>query len=155
MSTARLSGLDLGETRRTGDSSLRSGLGTTSGLLGSALLALCLYAAFAHGAVEPALAGALLASRLDPLSDAGLLAAATIEIHIGNPEQSRRDLFGALGRQPTDGEASQRLATEDLALGDIPDALVAARRARALDPYGPSARALARQVESLLAREPS
>jgi O-Antigen ligase len=105
--------------------------------------------------LRPALAGALLASRLDPLSDAGLLAAATIEIHIGNAEQSRRDLFAALGRQPTDGEAWQRLAAEDLALGDTPDALVAARRARALDPYGASARALARQVELLVAREPS
>jgi hypothetical protein len=105
--------------------------------------------------LRPALASALLASRLDPLSDAGLLAAATIEVHIGNAEQSRRDLFAALGRQPTDGEAWQRLAAEDLALADTPDALVAARRARALDPYGASARALARQVELLVAREPS
>ncbi len=105
--------------------------------------------------LRPALAGALLASRLDPLSDAGLLAAATIEVHIGNAEQSRRDLFAALGRQPTDGEAWQRLAAEDLALGDIHDALVAARRARALDPYGAAARALATQVELLAARGPS
>ncbi|MGI8505493.1 MAG: O-antigen ligase family protein [Solirubrobacteraceae bacterium] len=110
----------------------------------------------ASGASRPALQGALAsaldASRLNPLSDAGLLAAATIELHLGHDEQSRRYVLAAVGRQPTDGQAWQQLAFEDLVLRDNRDALIAARQALALDPHGAGAIALARRVGLLYLR---
>ena len=96
--------------------------------------------------LRSALATAQEASSLDPLSDAGLLAASTIEAHLGHDAQSRRDLVAAVGRVPTDGQAWQRLAFEDLVLGDNRDAVIAARRALVLDPRGAGAIALAHRV---------
>lgn len=89
-----------------------------------------------------ALADALAANRLDPVSDRGLLAAATIEVRLGHNERARRYLLAAVQRQPTDGAAWERLAFEDLVLHDRPDAAVAAHRALALDPHGASARSI-------------
>jgi O-Antigen ligase len=90
-----------------------------------------------------ALADALAASRLDPVSDAGLRAASTIAVHMGRPGQARRLLLQALRREPTDGQAWQQLAYEDFAIGVDQEGVAAAQRAQALDPRGTSARALA------------
>ena len=106
--------------------------------VGHALLA----ASSSSSGLRPALSDALVASRLDPVSDGGLLAAATIEMHLGHDERARRDLLAAVQRQPTDGVAWQRLAVQDLVLRDRRDAWIAARRAFALDPHGAAARAL-------------
>ena len=96
--------------------------------------------------LRPALSDALVADRLDPVSDRGLLAAATIEIHLGDTDRARRYLLAAVERQPTDGVAWQRLAFQDLVSGDRPDAVIAARRALALDPHGAVARSLVSAV---------
>jgi tetratricopeptide (TPR) repeat protein len=93
--------------------------------------------------LRPALADALSASRLDPLSDAGLKAASTIAVHLGRRVEARRLLLEALQRQPTDGQAWQQLAYEDFAVGAREEGAAAAQRAQALDPRGTSARALA------------
>ena len=93
--------------------------------------------------LRSALAEALAASRLDPVSDAGLRAASTITVHMGRPAQARRLLLGALRREPTDGQAWQQLAYEDFAIGADQEGVAAAQRAQALDPRGTGARALA------------
>jgi hypothetical protein len=92
--------------------------------------------------LRPALSDALLADRLDPVSDRGLLVAATVEIHLRHHERARRYLLAAVERQPTDGVAWQRLAVQDVVLGDRHDAAIAGRRALALDLHGVAARAL-------------
>jgi len=86
--------------------------------------------------LRDALNSARAASRLDPLSDAGLRAASTISLHLGQRAQARRYLLAAVARDPSDGAAWQELAYEDFALRDDREALAAARRARALDPEG-------------------
>ncbi len=96
------------------------------------------------GRLSAALATALDASRLDPLSDAGLKAAATIAVHRGDPVRARRYLLAAVGRDPTDGSAWQQLAVEDLRMGADREGLAAAQRATALDPEGRGPIALAR-----------
>jgi tetratricopeptide (TPR) repeat protein len=112
---------------------------------GNALLA----ASSASGSgLRPALSDALLADRLDPVSDRGLLVAATVEIHLHHNERARRYLLAAVERQPTDGVAWQRLAVQDLVLGDRHDAVIAGRRALALDPHGVAARALAANLDA-------
>jgi hypothetical protein len=83
-----------------------------------------------------ALARALASSRLDPLSDVGLRAAATIALRRGRARLARRLLATAVRRQPTDGQAWQQLALVYLVLGDREDAVLAARRELALDPRG-------------------
>jgi tetratricopeptide (TPR) repeat protein len=93
-------------------------------------------------ALRPALSDALLADRLDPASDRGLLVAATVESHLRHDERARRYLLAAVERQPTDEIAWQRLAVQDLMLGDRRDAAIAGRRALALDPRGVAAQAL-------------
>ena len=96
------------------------------------------------GGLSPALATALGASRLDPLSDAGLKAAATIAVHRGEPAQARRYLLAAVRRDPTDGLAWQQLAIVDLRAGADREGLAAAQRATALDPEGVGPITLAR-----------
>ncbi len=93
--------------------------------------------------LRSALAEALAASHLDPVSDAGLRAASTITVHMGRPAQARRLLLRALRREPTDGQAWQQLAYEDFAIGIDQEGVAAAQRAQALDPRGTGARALA------------
>jgi cytochrome c-type biogenesis protein CcmH/NrfG len=90
-----------------------------------------------------------VAAALDPVSDSGLLAAETIEFHLGHDERARRYLLAAVARQPTDGVAWQRLAFLDLVLRDQRDALIAARRAVALDPHGVTARPLLAEVANV------
>jgi hypothetical protein len=95
-------------------------------------------------ALDRAAGDARRASRLDPLSDAGLRAAATIAIHRGDLATARSDLLAAVRREPSDEQAWEALAITDLARGDRAESLAAARRAAAVDPQGPSARALRR-----------
>jgi O-Antigen ligase len=95
------------------------------------------------GHLQAALAMALDASHLDPLSDAGLRAAATIEVHLGRLSRARRLTLEALRREPTDDQAWQQLAFLDFALGADQEALAAAQRAQALDPRGSAAVSLA------------
>jgi tetratricopeptide (TPR) repeat protein len=109
-------------------------------------------ASTASGArLRQALSTALSASRLDPLSDAGLKAASTIAIHLGRRTQARRYLLAAVDRNPTDGQAWQELAFEDFATGDDREGLAAVQRARALDPQGRFAIGLAQAAMLTLA----
>lgn len=95
-------------------------------------------------ALQAAQAEAQLASSLDPLSDAGLRAEASIALHRGDLSAARYDLERALGRQPSDALAWNELSAVDLFLGDRSGARLAARRVMALDPRGPEAQALRR-----------
>ncbi|HSO99338.1 MAG TPA: O-antigen ligase family protein [Solirubrobacteraceae bacterium] len=94
----------------------------------------------AAGASTPHLgssaAGARLAGQLDPLSDAGPLAAATIALHEGQRQRARRDLWDAINREPSDPQAWADLSYVETVLGHISDARRAAQRARELDPLG-------------------
>jgi hypothetical protein len=130
------------------------GLSVTVPRLAAADAAQALVRATANSpaALRSALSTALLASRLDPVSDSGLLAASTIEAHLGDDRSVRRDLLAALSRQPTDETAWERLAYADVSLRDPADALIAARQALALDPRG-AAGLLTREIAALLARE--
>ena len=99
------------------------------------------------GGLPDAQASALAASRLDPLSDAGLLAAATIGLHRGQLEQPQRYLFEAITRDPEDVQAWTDLASLEFSVGDYASGLSAAERAVQLDPRATSSRRLLREVE--------
>jgi Flp pilus assembly protein TadD len=94
--------------------------------------------------ISSAESDAALASRLDPLSDAGPRAQATIAIHRGRFSRARAYLSEAVGREPTDELAWEQLALLYSELGDRQDAEAAARRVAALDPHGQLAHGLAR-----------
>ena len=85
-----------------------------------------------------ALADARRATHLDPLSDAGLRAAATIAVHRGDLTAARTALLAAVRRQPSDEQAWQELTLTDLARGDRAEAAMAARRVAAINPRGVS-----------------
>jgi hypothetical protein len=87
-------------------------------------------------ALVRAQSSAALASRLNPLSDAGLRAESTIALHRGDPAQARAYLLEAVRRQPTDENAWASLAYVDVLLGDLRDATAAGQRVLALDPEG-------------------
>jgi hypothetical protein len=99
-------------------------------------------------------ASAQLASNLDPLSDAGLLAEATIAIHRGQPRQAQADLIQAIRRQPSDAQAWQRLAAIESFLGNVDGISRAAHQVVALDPRGPNGSAVLQRL-SLLTVPPS
>lgn len=103
--------------------------------------ALLLASSSRPGSLDSALVQARRSSRLDPLSDAGLLAAATIQIHRGDFTAARQDLISALGREPSDGQAWQELSYMDLALHRDAEWMVATQRALAADPESPAASA--------------
>jgi hypothetical protein len=86
--------------------------------------------------LDRALADARRATRLDPLSDAGLRATATIALRRRDLSAARAALLEAVARQPSDEQAWQELALTDLARGDRAEELAAARRAAASDPRG-------------------
>ena len=113
--------------------------------------ALLLASSSRPGSLDSALVQARRSSRLDPLSDAGLLAAATIEIHRGDFTAARQDLISALGREPSDGQAWQELSYTDLALHRDAEWIVAAQRALAADPESPAAIAAAASAALSLA----
>jgi tetratricopeptide (TPR) repeat protein len=101
-------------------------------------------------ALKQARSDAAEATRLDPLSDAGLLASATIAIRSGQYAQARADLLQAVKRDPNDVQAWQRIAVVEFAFGSASGTFNAIQRVFALDPKGPEVKTLPRQVELLL-----
>ncbi|HUO69637.1 MAG TPA: O-antigen ligase family protein [Solirubrobacteraceae bacterium] len=114
-------------------SKARSALVTASGTSGAALDS-------AHNA-------AALAAALDPVSDAGLTAEATIAARRGDVELARSYVLDAVARNPSDGNAWAQLADLELLAGYMTAARRAANRALALDPRGQRSTGLA--VETL------
>jgi hypothetical protein len=83
---------------------------------------------------------ASVATELDPLSDAGLLAQATVALHESRPALARVYLSEAVARNPSDPEAWRLLAqVEYYALRDRQGGISALQRELALDPMGPDA----------------
>jgi hypothetical protein len=101
-------------------------------------------------ALKQARSDAAEATRLDPLSDAGLLASATISIRSAHYEQARGYLLQAVKRDPNDSQAWQRLATMEFELGSTAGTFHVIEHLLALDPNGPEVKALPRQAELLL-----
>jgi tetratricopeptide (TPR) repeat protein len=95
-------------------------------------------------ALDAAQSEARQASSLDPLSDTGLRAEASIALHRGQVTRARYDLERALLREPSDELAWNELSEVDFFLGDRSAARLAARRVVELDPRGPEAQALRR-----------
>jgi hypothetical protein len=92
---------------------------------------------------------AQLASRLDPLSDDGLKAAASISVSLGHPVQARTYLLEAVGRDPSDELAWEQLANLERGLRDVRAARQAVARVLALDPRGTVGRRLALNLQEL------
>lgn len=109
--------------------------------------ALVAAASSSRPALEHAQATAQSATRLDPLSDAGLLASATIALHLGQPERARAYLLDAVKREPADVQAWQQLVFVEILLGDAPNAFAAIQRVASLDPMGRETTALLRETE--------
>ena len=97
-------------------------------------------------ALDRAQSTAELASSLDPLSDAGLKAQATIAVRRSQPRLARAYLLDALTRDPSDPQAWSEIAYVELLLGNTPDARRAATRALALDPRGQRSTSLATEI---------
>lgn len=83
------------------------------------------------------------AAGLDPLSDAGPEAEATVALNRGAEPLARAYLLEAVSRDPTDTRAWEQLALIDLELGRLRQDLVVAQRVLELDPLSPAARAAA------------
>jgi hypothetical protein len=115
---------------------------------GSALVAA---ATASPAALERAQASAALASSLDPLSDAGLRAEATIALHRGRLIQARGYLLDAVRRVPADSQAWGQLEVVDLFLHDAAGAMRAGQRMLSLDPLGLTSQALAQQANLFIA----
>jgi hypothetical protein len=94
--------------------------------------------------IRDAQAQAALASRLDPLSDAGLVAEATIAVRRSQPALARVNMLAAVERNPSDQKAWEILAQVDLRLGSR-QWLVAVQRAIDLDPKGHFAQTIVAQ----------
>jgi tetratricopeptide (TPR) repeat protein len=144
-------------------------------LLGSLTLGLCVFAlpslaasdvssailtaaGNSSGALQSAQQQASLASDLDPLSDAGPRAQATIALRRGQLRQAQADLLEAVRREPSDAAAWGDLAYSEQVLGDASAALQAAERSLALDPRGTATGAFAGSVAAsanLLVRPPN
>jgi hypothetical protein len=135
----------------------RAGAGTRALLLAALTLCLCtvalsatlpslaaskasnalLAAADTHATVlQRAQASAELASRIDPLSDAGLRVLATLALRRGDQRSAIHDLVAAVSRQPSDASAWQQLAYLEIQQGNYRDGMRAATRLLALDPHG-------------------
>lgn len=113
-------------------------------------------AAGSASSVQDAQATAVLASRLDPLSDAGLLAEATIAARRGELRQVRSLLIAATRRDPTDSQAWWQLAFAEFNLGNTRAVAVAAKRAVSLDPLSTNTSQLARSLgRSVTRRTPA
>lgn len=96
-----------------------------------------------------------LASRLDPLSDAGPRAEAVIAIHRGALVQARADLLEAIGRNPSDIQAWSALSSTEQSLNELGPALRSAHQVLVLDPQlGGKVAATLFDVENLLAVPP-
>jgi hypothetical protein len=92
--------------------------------------------------LRAAQAEASSASRLDPLSDAGPLAQATLALHVHDLPLARTYLRDAVAREPTDPQAWQLLALVDGHMGQVAGARLAVQRAIDLDPMGRYAQGL-------------
>jgi hypothetical protein len=113
--------------------------------------ALVLAAGPTQAALRQAQADASLASQLDPLSDAGPVAQATIAERLSRPWMAEAYLREAVARNPSDPEAWRLLAAVDYGLRDPRAAFVAIQRAIDLDPMGRYAHnAVARQLHRAL-----
>ena len=89
-------------------------------------------------ALARARSDAQTASAIDPLSDAGLRAEATLALHQGQLGNAQADLQQAVQREPSDVQAWEQLAYVDVLLRENTRGLEAARHAIALDPQGPN-----------------
>ncbi|HZU61578.1 MAG TPA: hypothetical protein VE983_11465, partial [Solirubrobacteraceae bacterium] len=101
--------------------------------------------------LRAAQAQATSAARLDPLSDAGLLAEATLALHERDPSLAEIYLRDAVARNPSDTQAWQLLALIDSGTGRASEARLAVQRAVDLDPMSHYAQTL---VSRQLASEP-
>jgi hypothetical protein len=97
-------------------------------------------------ALTSAQSSARFASRLDPLSDAGLLVEADIAQQRHQLGVAKDDVLRAIGRDPTDVQAWIQLVRTEEAVHDIPAAVAASTRVLALDPESRTARFLAEQT---------
>jgi len=104
-----------------------------------------------RAALERAEATALFASRLDPLSDEGLKAAASISDYLGEPAQARAYLLQAVRRDPSDELAWGDLAALELELRNASATRQSTERVLQLDPRGAIGRQLMLDLEELLA----
>ena len=91
------------------------------------------------GGVQSAQQQASTAGDLDPLSDSGPRAEATIAQRRLQLKQARAFLLEAVSREPSDSGAWESLAYTDLELGDTAAGTKAAARSLALDPRGQAA----------------
>jgi O-antigen ligase len=101
-------------------------------------------ASTAPGALSSAQSSAALAASLDPFSDAGLRAEATVALHRGQLALARVYLRESVARDPSDELAWSQLAELDAFSGHLAEATLAARRVIALDPKGQLAQAVLR-----------
>jgi outer membrane protein TolC len=98
-------------------------------------------------ALASAQSSAALASRLDPLSDAGLLAEADVASARQQFAAARSDAIAAVNREPDDLQAWMQLLGYEEATHDVPAAEAVAARILALNPKGLEAQSLAAQVQ--------
>ena len=99
--------------------------------------------------LEHARASAELASRLDPLADDGLKAAASISGYLRQGSTALTDLLEAARRDPSDEQAWEQLAALELRLRDVRATRQALERVLELDPHGVIGRQLALDVQEL------
>jgi hypothetical protein len=100
-----------------------------------------------RAALASAQSQARQASSFDPLSDQGLLVEATIATRRKQLGTARADLVQAIGREPTDMDAWEQLASLELLLGNSGAELQAAQRALALSPFDRVAREIADRAQ--------
>jgi hypothetical protein len=98
-------------------------------------------------ALASAQASAVLASRLDPLSDAGPLAEAAVASARHEFALASLDVMAAIRREPDDVQAWIQLLGYEEALRDVPAVQAVGARILALDPQGSEARGLAVQSQ--------
>ncbi len=84
-----------------------------------------------------------LAAQIDPLSDAGPLASATVAAQLHHPEIEREFLLQAIAREPDDWQAWESLAAVDVTLNRDHEAVEADQRVLRLNPELSSAQELA------------
>jgi O-Antigen ligase len=123
------------------------GLSATLPSVASTKASAALVAASGGGGLQHAQQDASLARRLDPLSDEGPRAEATIALHRLQPARARVYLLDAVRRDPNDVQAWIGLSYAELATTDPQGALFAAKRALALDPRGALTQRLVRSLQ--------
>lgn len=96
--------------------------------------------------LQAALADAEGASRLDPLADEGLKAAASIEARRGHAANAEAYLLRAIRRDPNDAGAWEQLVTLQARLGDTHGVVRSVGQLLALDPRGSAANSAARST---------